>query len=202
MRLRDILSNLEDYSSPNLIEFKFKGIDYKISNCFEKKTPEALIVQAFGSENQYNEILARDVLNAKELFKSEIPTFVQTEVGNLLGKENGIVNVGETYGKEEKVSKVFSKVKSYEIMREIKKEMNQKKFDTKNVCYLAHPGHIYRVMEIGRKNNLEGGCFIPSEVLWPDKDPQKWVRSAEKWKFQEKLARYHHWMFGKVLREL
>lgn len=201
MRLRDILSNLEDYSSSNLIELKFKGIDYKISDCFENQTPGALIVQAFGSEDQYNEILARDVLNLRECFRSEILAFVQTEVGNLLKSEREIINFGEIY-KNGESSKVLSKVTSYELLKEIKNKIDEKNLDAKNVCYFAHPGHVYRVMEIGRKNNLEGGCFIPSKVVWPDKDPQKWVRSSEAWKKRELMTRVHHWMLGHVPREL
>jgi hypothetical protein len=73
--------------------------------------------------------------------------------------------------------------------------------DSSEVVFVAHPAHVYRVQEIGKKVGLEGGVFIPEEVVWPIDDLQEWVRNPESWGKRERLVRAHHWLKGWVPRE-
>jgi hypothetical protein len=206
MRLRDILfgKNAIEYEDSSIRNFKVNGADYRVSDIFNDVAPSAFAAQAFGAGTEYNQIIAKSILDAKELFEKEIPIYVQTEIGDLLkyqGEKN-YTSFGEVYEEGESASKMVSKVSTLDILKQVKEDMEKKEVDITNIAYFAHPGHIYRVMEIGRKIGLKGGVFIPKDVAWPENDAQPWVRNPKSWKKREFIARCHHWLLGWVPREI
>ncbi len=219
MKLRDIITgkNNVDYNAENMQEIEINNMAYKTDSGFNHYSPKGIIGLAFGAENQYNKIIAKSILDGidywdKVDFESEdfekpkeIPVYVQTEIGNCLDKQDfkDYKNFGETYEEDEEVSGVSSKVSTKDILEEIKKDMD-KDIDEEDplMAYFAHPAHIYRVMEIGRKVGISGKAFIPKNVVWPENDPQEWVRNPKDWKKREFMGRVHHWILGWVPREL
>ena len=205
MRLRDILfgKNATDYEDSSVRNFRVNETNYRVSDIFNDVAPSVFAAQAFGAGTEYNQIIAKSILDAKELFERDVPIYVQTEIGDLLKYqgEKDYIAFGDVY-EEGESAKMISKVSTLDILKQVKEDLQDKNIGVENIAYFAHPGHIYRVMEIGRKIGLKGGVFIPEEVVWPENDAQQWVRNPKDWKKREFKARCHHWLLGWVPREI
>lgn len=202
MRIRDIGKNLLDYNM-SFEEATIEGRAYRFSPSFADKAPEILTGQAFGSSDDYNKILAQSILDAQKFFGVEnAPVYVQKEIGKFLEEgvdSDNLHQFGITYDEGES-SVVLSKYDTSDFFRDASKGIELENASHKNLAFFAHPAHVYRVMEIGKKFGLEGGVFLPKEVTWPSEDPQPWVRGEKPWVPRELLARAHHWALGYVPR--
>ena len=199
MKLRDITKNLENFKE-NEINVIVNRRHYKMSRRFNYETPSLFLGQAFGAGKEYNEIIAQSMNDARDYFQKDIPVYTQLEIAESQTINNAKV-FGIAYDYGEKAG-IKSKINSFTLIKDMKEEINQEGLDSTKILYFAHPGHIFRVIEIGKKQGLEGGVFIPEKVIWPENDLQSWVRNPKVWKKREILARTHHWITGKFKREL
>ena len=206
MRLRDILrgKNATNYEGEDFSTEFENDKPYKVSLNFPRgSSPSALVGQAFGAGQEYNDSLAQSIIDARSYFKEDVPAYVQTEIGNGLkniGGEN-YFSFGTIYKENEK-SETFSKISAKEIILNIKRKLIGDSLNLENVVYITHPALLFRAKEIGKNMGLDGGFFIPYNVTWIKNDPQKWVRDPKSWKNREIITRIHHWVSGWVPREL
>lgn len=88
-------------------------------------------------------------------------------------------------------------VTTKDVFDEAMSLMNKYEFDMQKVLYVAHPAHVFRVMEMGRRlYGLDGEPFIESDFVYSSKDGQKFARSAGKFAVREVMARVHHKLHG------
>ena len=184
------------------------GRKYRVSPNLLDGSISAIVCQSFGAgprnpeSSDYNEILAQTAKNARDYFKGEPKVLAQAEIARHLdgkGLED-YISFGETY-EEGEAHGLKSKIDSSTLMGEMKEWMKKYRENNERVAIVAHPGHAYRVYEIGRKLGWRGGVVIPEEADWPKDDIQPWVRSPLYWSFRERLVRAHHLIHNLVPRE-
>jgi len=193
----EILRNLKDYYEVGLEEI---GLEERTYRTVSDYSPDLLLASAFGGstdENSYNQILAQTVKDARNFFGKDLPTVVQAEINFNLSSEEDIFSVFEehVYGEGERAL-AFSNKSTGDLFTEFLRVIKRENLESKKPLFIAHPAHIYRVLEIGKKLGLEGAPFIPSQVYWPSRDNQLWVKSPWFWVPREILTRLHHKVKG------
>ena len=194
--LMKILRNLRNYEGP-LTEVNVRGENYRTIPDFE---PSVIFAQAFGADTgvfSYNQRLAIATRDAREFFEQDLTAIVQEEVGKCLKRirEGNFYSIGESY-KEGERAKLRSKIDTRGVLELCGEVAEKSGLDVNKVLYIAHPLHIYRVMEIGKKLGFDGEPFIEKEVHWNPEDKQPWVRSVKLWIPREILTRIHHKIMG------
>jgi hypothetical protein len=195
MKIKNIFRNLTDYFEGNLVNKEINGVVYRISQRFIEKDPSVLIALTFGlgvDEESYNQKIAKFARDARGFFKRSTPIYAQAEVGHCLGGIENVFSFGRYFGGDTQTSLFLPKYTTYESMNQMAEEMKADGLDKSNACFIAHPAHEYRVIEIGKKVGLEGGIFTPNEVEWAAHDPQVFVRRVKYWIPREIGARIHH----------
>ena len=189
MELFSDLSNFQDLS-----KLKINNKIYRTRKEFE---PEAYFCFSFGVGEEYNNIIAKNLLDAIKHF-GEKPIFVQTEIGDELKKAgfNKFYFFGNKYGDGES-SLLLPKVSTYDVFLEFNKQLNFLKINPRRVLYLVHQAHAKRVIEIGKKLKIFGQPFLEDKIsLWPRNDPQYFVRGKYVYMIREFLTRIHHTIKG------
>ncbi len=186
-----LLENLLDYKEP-LDLINITGREYRTKSDYH---PNVIFTLAFGEneKSSYNENLALATINAKTYFDNPL-TIVQSNVFNFLQDyTSDYISIGQN---NLSTRLILSKISTSDCFNLLDNILDENNLNKDKILYIAHPAHIYRVMEIGKKRSFFGFPFIEKEVVWPKDDEQLWIRKAYFWVPREFLCRIHHKVKG------
>jgi len=199
MKWQEILGNLTDYVNSSLEVVEVEGRKYRTDPSLD---PSAIITASFGETcglDSYNRITAQALIDARKVFGKErnLDAFVEGEIGQWLDDfgEKDYTSVGYT---EEESGMVYSGASTDQITRKIYESYIKENYDAERVLSIAHPAHIFRVLEVGEVIGLGKNPFFPNEVTWLSNDPQPWVRGPGYWRPREIATRIHHKIKGLI----
>jgi uncharacterized SAM-binding protein YcdF (DUF218 family) len=159
---------------------------------FPDYKPSAIIALAFGRDD-YNIELAKTARAAQLTFGEKLLCIGQTEIiqrANEVGLKGNLSRVG--IANSTKISLAISDVDTREILKLGKTILKIKDLDISKILLIAHPAHMYRVVETARKLGISGSVFIESESGWDSTDSQLWVRGPKHWIPREIMARIYY----------
>jgi hypothetical protein len=177
---------LISYNEPELIQVEVGGTRYLTASGFR---PSVIVAQAFGKGN-HNLGLARAVRNARTYFSEDILGIVQREIkdaGEAVGLRENLESVGTNIDLGKGV--VRSEIDTRGVLELSRDILNERGIDKSKLLVVAHPAHIYRVLETVRGLDMDGKPFIEDEVSWDKTDRQLWVRGSFLWVPREIAAR-------------
>ncbi len=190
-----LLENILRYADCSLEKIMVDGRAYRTVH----HEPTVIIGAAFGTTS-CNERLAQSAKDAREYFGKTLPAILQKEIFDFYSLNFGADNtyfVGTDDNKG--ASLVKSEIDTRGVLQGAQAIMNHLELDSGKVLYVAHPAHMQRVMDVGKKLGLKGEPFVENRVRWSDAyDRQRWTTSSPKWALRELLARAHHKYKGYV----
>ncbi len=182
--------NMLDYSHGSLTEIVAADRKYRAIPA-EKRS--VIVGTAFGTTS-CNERLADTVYGARMHFDPELPAILQKEIFDRYVQLYGVhktISVGTDNNKD--ISTVVSEIDTKGVLSIARDIIDENYLDRERLVYVAHPAHMQRVIEVGKKVGLSGVPFLEQEVQWSNSDDrQRWTISATRWFFRELLARVHH----------
>lgn len=166
------MKNLTDWNSPPLI--KVDGTDYKTNIAREYAysvfSDSPIIVPAFGmisaidSRGEYNRVLARAALDAREYCGKKLPIVAQGQVGDYLNKVEKVGDVISISDDDVKRTRGLEYVDTGHFLEEAKEILEKKGIKVEDLLSIltAQPVHAWRAIKIA--NVLE---FCPKVFLPP-----------------------------------
>jgi len=189
-----LLENLLNYSHKSLVSFSIGDRPYK---CVLERDRSGVVSASFGTTS-CNERLARAAYDARCYFNPEMPAILQREIFDNYVRMHGVyrtMSVGTDNDKD--ISRVVSEIDTRGVLQITRDILDANFLDPKKVVYIAHPAHMHRVIDVGKKLGLYGVPFFEQEVEWSDADDrQRWTISPARWALREVFARIHHRIKG------
>ncbi len=189
-----LLENLLNYSHKSLVSFSIEGKPYR--GVLEHGR-SAIVGASFGTTS-CNISLARTAYDARCYFNPEMPAVLQKEIFDNYVRMHGVyrtMSVGMDNNKN--ISSVVSEIDTRGVLTVVREVLDANFLDPKKVVYVAHPAHMQRVIDVGKKLGLYGVPFFEQEVQWSDPDDrQRWTISPARWALREVFARVQHKLKG------
>jgi len=186
--------NMLDYSHSSLAEIVVSDKKYRTVSA---EKPSVIVGASFGTTS-CNMRLAEAVYDARIYFNPELPAIVQKGIFDNYINMHGIhktISVGTDTDRD--ISKVVSEVNTRGVLSLARDVIDANYLDRGKLLYVAHPAHMQRVIEVGKKLGLNGVPFLESDVQWSDRDDrERWTISPARWALREIFARVHHRIKG------
>lgn len=195
MRWSQWFDNLGDYNE-RLDSINLKEATYKTKKGFR---PSVIVALSFGNSRDkysYNFRLAKILKDAVSITKCR-KVILEEAVYQIFCKNFNQSKLKMfKFGEHAEDSLLNSSINTREGLILTKKIIKKNKFNSKKILFIAHPAHIFRVLEIAKKLGLNGESFIEKKGFYPKKDGQIFARWKTTFVLREILVRIHHKILG------
>jgi len=187
MKIKEMFKGLYNYKSLNQTALQINKTTYNVPIDFR---PSFIIGFSFGksiTEDSPNSSLSRAILDAQTYYGG-IPVIAQRDIYECF-KNNSISHIFPVCKPVSKDTLLGTDVSTEDVIDEARAIINDRDLDIERALFVAHPAHIFRVLEMAQKEGIFGQPFIEEEAIYSPRDGQKFVRGPNLYAIRELAVR-------------